>query len=747
MIQYCDGKKFMIPVATRADYLKIRDSEPNRRADKHHLVQMNYSCMPNADGTLRGSKLASNTFGMDIDFPKDAPNLDEMIEATKQKILDTKAETGLLMLEGSFSKGLHGVFRRCAELSQEDNLKRVSGIIGVEYDKGAKDITRVFFTPTSEKLFYLDDEVFKASASPVPSEGGGMEVTSSKDGVQEGLVEAPGKAFREASLHAFDLCVAQAGLSLENLDSTGSRHSNLLAVFSIGLAKLMSREDAEEVIRRRMPSFAQLPDCQEIVKYFYENYGSSKGYMSQALREINAKAQQMAQEEKQADESEGDSVLIDEWTNGWNPPEMPKKLPRIVELCVRNYDPRFREMLALSTLPILSAHASHYHANYVSGKEIGAQQYVAVIGSSGSGKGNCTELFKEMVEHTLQENDRREWEKEKENHELRDKKANAKERPERYHPRLRLFETASKSSILQLQSNLGEHGMLLGQFSEVDGLSDASRQSYSDLSVLLRKGWDGDVHRQFYMSDATCNTMTRMSLSLLMAGTPRAMLERMFSDKNCEGGLMQRCIPVLVPRAKRTFRPPMQNFLSDDERNERDALIVSLYQKDLALGDKVEILDLPKTAKAIQTWFDELEELYNDGKMTDAEADLSHRCGEMMMRAAIPLVALTGEETREIVDFCVWVGRMAHYNMCRIFGHRVEQNLLSGRKLMEARPDLRKTVEPLLDKMPNVFSLEDFKETRLRNGQTADCRSLLTRYCQKGVLKRVKRGVYQKVKS
>ena len=68
--------------------------------------------------------------------------------------------------------------------------------------------------------------------------------------------------------------------------------------------------------------------------------------------------------------------------------------------------------------------------------------------------------------------------------------------------------------------------MLLGQFSEVDGLVGASRAAYSDISVLLRKGWDMDMHRQFYMSDTTCNTYTQMSISLLMAGRGQGRVER-----------------------------------------------------------------------------------------------------------------------------------------------------------------------------------------------------------------------------
>ena len=286
--------------------------------------------------------------------------------------------------------------------------------------------------------------------------------------------------------------------------------------------------------------------------------------------------------------------------------------------------------------------------------------------------------------------------------------------------------------------------MLLGQFSEVDGLVGASRAAYSDISVLLRKGWDMDMHRQFYMSDTTCNTYTQMSISLLMAGTVRAMLERMFSDSNCEGGLMQRCIPVLVPKTKRTFRPPRQNFLTDDEKKERDTLLIELYQKDLALGEETQLLDTPLMNRAIGLWFDSLEERYNDGLLTEAEADLSHRCGEFMLRAAIPLIALYGQETKEIVDFCRWVGETAHYTMCRIFGHRVQKDITSAKELLKARLDARMTAEPLLDRMPNIFSAQQFKEEREKAGQSTDVKMLLSRYCKNGKLVRIARGVYRK---
>ena len=741
-----DGKKYMVPVRKQADYKIIRDSERNKRAEKKDMVQFNYSCLPNPDNSLKGATRLSNSVGMDVDFDPKSPDYEEKMKSVPDLILAKKDELGLLMLERSANKGYHLAFRRHPEMTQEENLRWASQLLGVEFDKGAKDITRVFFTPPSDHLLYIDDALFDNSECDAPAP---QQPTT--DNPQPTVINPqpttnnpqPTTATEECTAttrHAFDLCVEQAGLTVESLDAKGSRHSNLMAILSVGLPKLVSRPQLESVVRERMQSYGNEEECKKLIDYFYTNYTADKGYMTISLREINAKAQQLA-----AQEAKTDDETMEALTQEWDPPRLPDKLPRLLELLVGNYDRRFREMLLMSALPVLSAHASHYRSVYLNGKMIGPQQYVAVIGASGSGKGNCTDLFREMVKHTLQDNDTKEWAKVKENAELRDKQANAKVRPPKYHPTHRLFETTSKSSILELQTNLGANGMLLGQFSEVDGLSSSSRSAYSDISVLLRKGWDGDMHRQFYMSDSTCNTYTQMSISLLMAGTPKAMLERMFGESNCEGGLMQRCIPVLVPKSERTFRPPVMNHLEGEELAERDALLLQLYQQDLACGEDTKLLQLPRTRRAIGSWFDELEQRYNDGQLTEAEADLSHRCGEFMMRAAIPLVALYGKETNEIVNFARWVGETAHYNMCRIFGQRVMNNILDSEELVNAKIDHRKTAEPLLTCLPNVFTIKQFQDVRVKNGQSSNVKFILHTYCQNNKIKRISRGVYQKL--
>ena len=171
VIYYQQGHKMMEAVATEETYRRYRDSQAQKRwvetirhpkpetdvsAAKRKLVQFNYSCLPTEDGCLKGAKRLSKSVGMDIDhLSADEVNL---VAATA---IEKKDELGLLMLERSArGGGLHVVFRRHPEMDQEANLRWASDMLGVEYDAGAKDITRVFFATTSEDLLYLHEDLF-----------------------------------------------------------------------------------------------------------------------------------------------------------------------------------------------------------------------------------------------------------------------------------------------------------------------------------------------------------------------------------------------------------------------------------------------------------------------------------------------------------------------------------------------------------------------------------------------------------
>lgn len=432
---------------------------------------------------------------------------------------------------------------------------------------------------------------------------------------------------------------------------------------------------------------------------------------------------------------------LDLLTQDWNPPQLPNKLPRLIQLLIKPFPEQYHPVLVVTACVVLGAIASHFRSTYIDGRTIAANLYAAIIAESGKGKSWVTMLVELMCRHTLQTWDDQEWKKVRENQEMRDRMSNAKEKPAKYHPKLRIMETMSKTSLLEVQTNLGENGMLLCNYTESDELANASRAQFSNLSVLLRKAWDLDTHRQFYMSESSCNTQCRLCAAILLTGTPRSVLTRLFSDT--ESGMMQRFLPMLLPNIKRTFRPPVFTPLSSDEEAERDGLLVSLWQKDLSLGESTMMLQMPKTQKMIQQWYDALEERYSDGELTEAEADLSHRVGQFMQRATIPFVALYGEEQKEVIELVRWLGDFAYYNICHIFASRVAQDMKESQQMLQNRTDKRITAEPLLSLMPEVFTIQQFREERIRQGQSADAKSLLSRYAQKGKIQRLERGVYR----
>ena len=412
------GHKVCLPVRSREEYISIRGTRSQhiltdavRKGEEEKkplLTEFNYSCHPNEDGTLKGATRVSNSVGMDIDHIPP-----EKMQEVKERILAMKDELGLLMLERSArGAGYHLVFLRHSQLTQEENLRWASDLLGVEYDKGAKDITRVFFTTTDspEDLIFLDDRLFDNSTclqdpSPNLPRGGGdiVAATSEKSLPSEQApftppLEGTGEATKE-SLHAFDLCVQQAGLKPDEMDIWGVHnwHSNLMAVLSVGVAKLMSREQLEAVIRQRLPNYSQTDDCRKLVDYFYKNYSADKGWMPKSLREINAQVQLEA---KAAEEE-----AYDRFIESYSPPEMPEKLPRLILLLVKAYPEQYRPMLALTVSVGLAPHVSHFRTDYLDGRIIGPGLFASVAAPSGSGKYFFTHLLDCITLHTLQASD------------------------------------------------------------------------------------------------------------------------------------------------------------------------------------------------------------------------------------------------------------------------------------------------------------------------------------------------------
>ena len=522
----------------------------------------------------------------------------------------------------------------------------------------------------------------------------------------------------------------------------GGRHTSV-KIFLGGATQLLKKGEVNGVLAELMPEHWQDENIQTLVNDYYEDYTDPHQRLFKYQEHLFTQSQRLGNSPEVPQQSVESDSDLEKLTRDWNPPQLPSRLPRLISLLIKPFPEQYHPILIVTAFVVLGAIASHFRSIYIDGKEVGANLYAAIIAGSGKGKSWVTRLLELMCLHTLQEWDEQEWRKVRENQEMRDRMSNAKDRPSKYHPKLRIMETMSKTSLLEVQTNLGKNGTILCNYTESDELANASRQQFSNLSVLLRKAWDLDSHRQYYMSESSCNTMCRLNAAILLTGTPKSVLARLFSD--VESGMMQRFIPMMMPRLKRTFRPPKFMPLESEEETERDALLMRLWQKDLSLGDETLMLEMPKTQRMIEDWYDALEERYNDGEVTDVEADLSHRVGQFMMRAAIPFVALYGEEQKDVLELIRWLGDYAYYNICYIFASRVAEEIKESEQMLQSRADARVTAEPLLSFMPEVFTIQQFREERVRRGQSPDVRMLLSRYCRKGKIQKLDKGVYRKI--
>ena len=231
----------------------------------------------------------------------------------------------------------------------------------------------------------------------------------------------------EKSLIAFDLFAESAGLKNVNIDTEGSRHSSLLAIMSAGASRVMSEEELRRVVAVKMPSFAQERDCQQLIHDFYEKYGDSSKPFSRDVIRINAQAETQAnqlrinnEELKIQGASAGNQTVQSSNLNVQSseddypaPPEMPKKLPKLVELLVSQTPDVYKPAVAHAIFPPLATHLCRTYFNYIDNVEHEATLMCCLLAGTGAGK-NCVQMPINMIMEDIRKRDKDNLKREKE---------------------------------------------------------------------------------------------------------------------------------------------------------------------------------------------------------------------------------------------------------------------------------------------------------------------------------------------
>ena len=213
-----------------------------------------------------------------------------------------------------------------------------------------------------------------------------------------GNQDAGGLGAREKNLIAFDLFTQAAGLGGMEIDTVGSRHSSLLAIMSAGASRVMEEEELMKVVRMKMPSYYQENDCHQLIHDFYAKYADNTKPMSREVIRVNALAEQKASQQVNSlqlkvNRTDGTHTVQSSNLNVQStgedypdPPEMPKKLPKLVELLISRTPEIYKPAVAHAIFPPLATHLWKTRFRYIDNVEHEARLMTLLLAGTGAGK-------------------------------------------------------------------------------------------------------------------------------------------------------------------------------------------------------------------------------------------------------------------------------------------------------------------------------------------------------------------------
>ena len=423
-----------------AHYYQFRD---NRRSQKNAVPE---------------SFLFQTTIDVD-----DKEYVDKAIEKARElNCSDTIWNGALLHLEYSARKKLHIDIRMPIGMTIEETQRAYCEALGVPYDESCITPERMLFITDKESEIYrsphwyevLPAEEIKARREAFLKRGltidgkKNLPQISQMTQIHSGEVSGAGKSVKSVlsvgpeddasagtgnlpqipqmtqihsdsasgkNLIAFDLFQESAGLKGMNIDTVGSRHSSLLAIMSAGASRVMSEEELMKVVAKRMPSYYQENDCQQLIHDFYAKYGDSSKPMSQAVIRINAQAEKSSQKDAvalKAESSEGGTDINAE-DDKLVPPPMPEHLPKLVELLLSKTPDVYKPAVAHAIFPPLATHLCKTTFKYIDNVEHEATLMCCLLAGTGAGK-NCVQMPINMIMEDIRQRDRENLQREKE---------------------------------------------------------------------------------------------------------------------------------------------------------------------------------------------------------------------------------------------------------------------------------------------------------------------------------------------
>ena len=804
VIYYQQGHKMMKAVETEEAYRRYRDSltqvhnltlirHPQEDTDvaaaKRKLVQFNYSCLPTEDGCLKGATRLSKSVGMDIDHL----SADE-VNAIAATAIDKKEELGLLMLERSArGGGLHVVFRRHPEMDQEANLRWASALLGVEYDAGAKDITRVFFATTSEDLLYLHEDLFdngecgaftgaeatfankEASFTGQEASSAGPKTTtqpttgSPEEGEdwEEQEDKQAGKTSEGAGPLNYDGVpydrIIKKWWAFYNQGKTPSKSNRNTLTFELAVNLRHICGFDRSVLDRVIPCYDGFAEAEKL-SCIDSALGERKTQMPRRLKEVvEAVRQDMIVEGREVDSI--DEAMEQDDLFYYN--ELPQ-MPQGVRESINAVGPHLAMPAIFAITPAIGMLATGVRV-LIHGKPSQLNLISYIAGDFASGKGSLDPIVAAWLAEVKMV-DKGYLEAEEEWRARKRAAKNKKEQPEdpKYPVRWLTLNTTVANLADRLANTQGKHAFSFTP--EADTVSQKWRTAMSDFSVMLRQAYDGTPYdREAKSAEAVNVHIDKLLWNVVMCGTPDALYRVV---TNYTDGFQSRLALARTP--DNTFSPLSESLYRLTEDQETKIQQVA-HLLPLMSGD----VRLPLLEKRGRQWLEQirLESIKNDDKTLARQRFRTCPTAMRMMtclmlcRVAERLInnyGMQGAETRLKGDPTLWqklilrqqtpqmlaaFDVLADYmidNAMYFFKERIEMAFRSAAYAPKAKLRSRKTKnDTIFEQLGEHFNTEDAYCTTVstRGFDVARARviSMLCRWERQGLVERIDKGVYRKL--
>ena len=725
MIYLKDGVKMMSPVTTRAEYMALRGSNEQQQlmtairngneSLKHRLVQMNYSCLPNADGTLRGSTHMSNTVGMDIDHLKA-----EEMPTVRDRILAKKDELGLGMLEESARGcGYHLVFSRRPHMSQVENLQWAAQLLGVDYDAQAKDITRVFFTTGAEQLIYLDDSIFSLSPSPsfpltrLPVAFPKGKGSDERDGNESPLF-LEGDRGRLYNGMAYSDIIAKYWELFNGgkVPVVGDRNA---LTFELAVTLRCICGYSMEGLQAIVPNYWAQPDgtCTEADRTEYLH--TLENALKEPRRGMPLRLKQVLQalKEQQGVKACGGTIST--------PPPLPKRLPPLIKLLTRNVPWYYKPAVASAVFPALGAHLHGVHFRYWDNVDHEATFMNLLVGRQSVGKGS----IKKPIEYIMEDIRQRDLLSRQREAEWKQKNPSGKQKKD---PRPadiciqmlidNLTDAVFNQRVVDANNN-GER-YIYTIVDEVEALKKVTSSHKADeVGLLIRKAFDNSMAGQERVGADSVSGIAPLRWNFNASTTPPNA--RKFFYKMVNDGTVSRLDVATIIRPNE----------DDDE-----APILGIYDDQFAaeLKPYIDRLDaangLIECPQARKLALDLKQENADTARLYESEAYrvLSYRANVIAWLKGMVLYVAHGYRwDKTIADFVRW---SEQYNLwCKMlyFGSQLEKELNDEQELQR-----HSGPQNLLELLPDEFTREQYLQMRQQAGRPGPGDSTLRTWQTRG---------------